>query len=166
MARPGRRLVMWFGGNAVLPDSWTVGDYFQYNMFLVFMIAPVIQIVNIGTQLTEAFAGLDRTNELMRRTGRKSDPRPQPRIAAHPAATSSLKTSSSPTSRKSPSSTASASSPSPEPSPRSSAPPAPANPPSSRSICAFHTPDHRPHPGRRRRPRPRSTSTPTAPSSA
>jgi len=34
-------------------------------MFLAFMIAPVFQIVNIGTQLTEAFAGLDRTNEIM-----------------------------------------------------------------------------------------------------
>ena len=52
-------LVMYFGGHAVLRGTWTVGDYFQYNMFLVFMIAPVIQIVNIGTQLTEAFAGLD-----------------------------------------------------------------------------------------------------------
>jgi subfamily B ATP-binding cassette protein MsbA len=58
-------LVMYFGGHAVLSGSWTVGDYFQYNMLLVFMIAPVIQIVNIGTQLTEAFAGLDRTNEIM-----------------------------------------------------------------------------------------------------
>jgi subfamily B ATP-binding cassette protein MsbA len=58
-------LVMWFGGHAVLRGTWTVGTYFQYNMFLVFMIAPVIQIVNIGTQLTEAFAGLDRTNEIM-----------------------------------------------------------------------------------------------------
>jgi subfamily B ATP-binding cassette protein MsbA len=34
-------------------------------MFLVFMTAPIFQIVAIGTQLTEAFAGLDRTNELM-----------------------------------------------------------------------------------------------------
>src|SRR5581483_10676884 len=34
-------------------------------MFLAFMIAPVFQIVNIGTQLTEAFAGLDRTSEIM-----------------------------------------------------------------------------------------------------
>jgi subfamily B ATP-binding cassette protein MsbA len=58
-------LVMWFGGRNVLGHSWTVGDYFSYNMFLAFMIAPVFQIVNIGTQLTEAFAGLDRTNEIM-----------------------------------------------------------------------------------------------------
>jgi subfamily B ATP-binding cassette protein MsbA len=49
----------------VLANTWTVGDYFSYNMFLAFMIAPVFQIVNIGTQLTEAFAGLDRTGEIM-----------------------------------------------------------------------------------------------------
>jgi subfamily B ATP-binding cassette protein MsbA len=58
-------LVMWLGGHSVLNHSWTVGDYFSYNMFLAFMIAPVFQIVNIGTQLTEAFAGLDRTGEIM-----------------------------------------------------------------------------------------------------
>ena len=49
----------------MLNHAWTVGDYFSYNMFLAFMIAPVFQIVNIGTQLTEAFAGLDRTSEIM-----------------------------------------------------------------------------------------------------
>ena len=58
-------LVMWFGGHRVLGGTWTVGDYFSYNMFLAFMIAPVFQVVNIGTQLTEAFAGLDRTSEIM-----------------------------------------------------------------------------------------------------
>jgi len=58
-------LVMWLGGHSVLNHTWSVGDYFAYNMFLAFMIAPVFQIVNIGTQLTEAFAGLDRTSEIM-----------------------------------------------------------------------------------------------------
>lgn len=58
-------LVMWLGGHSVLAHTWTVGDYFSYNMFLAFMIAPVFQIVNIGTQLAEAFAGLDRTGEIM-----------------------------------------------------------------------------------------------------
>lgn len=62
-------LVMWLGGEMVLKGhvtgGWTVGDYFQYNMFLAFMIAPVFQMVAVGTQLTEAFAGLDRTNELL-----------------------------------------------------------------------------------------------------
>ena len=58
-------LVLWLGGNLVLHSHWTVGDYFQYNVFLAVMVAPVFQLVNIGTQLTEAFAGLDRTNEIM-----------------------------------------------------------------------------------------------------
>jgi ABC-type multidrug transport system fused ATPase/permease subunit len=57
--------VMWLGGNSVLHGHWSTGDYFQYNIFLAFMIAPLFQIVNIGTQLTEAFAGLDRTGEIM-----------------------------------------------------------------------------------------------------
>ena len=42
-------LVMWIGGHLVLSGQWTVGDYFQYNVFLAMMIAPVLQIVNIGT---------------------------------------------------------------------------------------------------------------------
>jgi subfamily B ATP-binding cassette protein MsbA len=58
-------LVMWLGGHDVLTRTWTVGTYFQYNMFLAFMIAPVFQVVNIGTQLAEAVAGLDRTREIM-----------------------------------------------------------------------------------------------------
>jgi ABC-type multidrug transport system fused ATPase/permease subunit len=58
-------LVMWLGGSLVLHKTWTVGTYFEYNMFLALMVAPVFQIVNVGTQLTEAFAGLDRTNELL-----------------------------------------------------------------------------------------------------
>src|SRR5579863_4051932 len=36
-------LVMWLGGHSVLNHSWTTGDYFSYNMFLAFMIAPVFQ---------------------------------------------------------------------------------------------------------------------------
>ena len=58
-------IIMWLGGQLVLHSTWTTGAYFQYTLFLGFMIAPVFQIVAIGTQLTEAFAGLDRTHELM-----------------------------------------------------------------------------------------------------
>jgi ABC-type multidrug transport system fused ATPase/permease subunit len=67
-------IVMWLGGHAVLAHTWTVGDYFSYNMFLAFMIAPVFQIVNIGTQLTEAFAGLDRTTEILSEMEENADP--------------------------------------------------------------------------------------------
>jgi subfamily B ATP-binding cassette protein MsbA len=68
-------IVMWLGGHAVLSHGWTVGDYFSYNMFLAFMIAPVFQIVNIGTQLTEAFAGLDRTTEILGEMEENADPK-------------------------------------------------------------------------------------------
>jgi subfamily B ATP-binding cassette protein MsbA len=67
-------IVMWLGGHSVLTHAWTVGDYFSYNMFLAFMIAPVFQIVNIGTQLTEAFAGLDRTTEILGEMEENADP--------------------------------------------------------------------------------------------
>ncbi len=62
------------GRPRVLNHTWTVGDYFSYNMFLAFMVAPVFQIVNIGTQLTEAFAGLDRTSEIMAELEENQDP--------------------------------------------------------------------------------------------
>ncbi len=58
-------LVMWMGSNNVLLQNWSVGDYVSYNLFLAFMISPVFQMTNIGTQLMEALAGLDRTNEIM-----------------------------------------------------------------------------------------------------
>jgi subfamily B ATP-binding cassette protein MsbA len=41
------------------------GDFTSFTMFMVFMIAPIVQMSNIGSQLTEAFAGLDRTEELL-----------------------------------------------------------------------------------------------------
>jgi ABC-type multidrug transport system fused ATPase/permease subunit len=67
-------IVMLLGGREVLNHQLTLGDYFQYNMFLAFMIAPVFQVVNIGTQLTEALAGLDRTLEILSEMDEFSDP--------------------------------------------------------------------------------------------
>jgi ABC-type multidrug transport system fused ATPase/permease subunit len=67
-------LVMWLGGHAVLSHTWTIGDYFSYNMFLAIMVMPIFQMVNIGTQLTEAFAGLDRTREIMAELEENQDP--------------------------------------------------------------------------------------------
>ncbi|MGD0832552.1 MAG: ABC transporter ATP-binding protein [Terracidiphilus sp.] len=58
-------IVMTLGGHLIMAHSWTFGDYLSYTLFLAYMVMPVVQIVNIGTQLTEAFAGLDRTNEIM-----------------------------------------------------------------------------------------------------
>jgi len=58
-------MVMLMGGHLALQNRMDDGTYIQYTMFLAFMIAPVIQVVNIGTQLTEAVAGIDRTMEIL-----------------------------------------------------------------------------------------------------
>jgi ABC-type multidrug transport system fused ATPase/permease subunit len=68
-------LVMLFGGREVIAHRLTTGGYFQYTMLLAFMIAPVFQIVNIGTQLTEALAGLDRTVEILNEQDEFTDPK-------------------------------------------------------------------------------------------
>jgi ABC-type multidrug transport system fused ATPase/permease subunit len=67
-------LVMLLGGHQVLSHQLTTGGYFQYTMLLAFMIAPVFQIVNVGTQLTEAIAGMDRTIEILNERQEDADP--------------------------------------------------------------------------------------------
>ena len=58
-------LIMFLGAHQVVAGRLTTGGYVTYVMFLGFMIAPIVQLVSIGTQLTEAMAGLDRTNEVL-----------------------------------------------------------------------------------------------------
>jgi subfamily B ATP-binding cassette protein MsbA len=53
----------------------TVGGFFTYTVFLGFLVAPMFQIVSIGTQLTEALAGLERTREILREQPEDQDPR-------------------------------------------------------------------------------------------
>jgi ABC-type multidrug transport system fused ATPase/permease subunit len=67
-------LVMLIGGHQVINHHMTTGGYFQYTMLLAYMIAPIFQIVNIGTQLTEAVAGLDRTMEILAEKDEFADP--------------------------------------------------------------------------------------------
>jgi subfamily B ATP-binding cassette protein MsbA len=52
------------GGNAMLAGSMTTGDFFMYVVFVGMVAAPVFEISAIGTQITEAFAGLDRIREI------------------------------------------------------------------------------------------------------
>jgi ABC-type multidrug transport system fused ATPase/permease subunit len=68
-------LVMYMSARARAGGHFTTGDYVQYVMYLAFMIAPVVQLVSIGTQLTEAMAGLDRTREIMSEMEEHADPR-------------------------------------------------------------------------------------------
>ena len=57
-------LMIVLGGQALMDGTWTTGALVQYILFTGMVIAPVIQISSIGTQITEAFAGLDRIREI------------------------------------------------------------------------------------------------------
>jgi ABC-type multidrug transport system fused ATPase/permease subunit len=60
--------IMGMGGYFMMQNEMTNGDFVSFTLFLGFMIAPIVQMSNIGSQLTEALAGLDRTQELMNMT--------------------------------------------------------------------------------------------------
>lgn len=57
--------ILGIGGYMIIENQLTFGDFLSFTLFLGFMIAPIVQMSNIGSQLTESFAGLDRTEELM-----------------------------------------------------------------------------------------------------
>ena len=67
-------VVMYLGAHQHATGKLTTGGYFAYVMVLAFMTAPIVQLVAIGTQLTEAMAGLDRTREVMNENTEDSDP--------------------------------------------------------------------------------------------
>ena len=56
--------MMVIGGNSIRNGSMTIGDLFRYLSFTALMTMPVIQLASIGTQMSEAFAGLDRIREI------------------------------------------------------------------------------------------------------
>ena len=66
---------MYVGGRQMVGHTLTAGGYISYNLYLVFLVAPILQIVQIGTQITEALAGLERTQEIMRERPEDQDPR-------------------------------------------------------------------------------------------
>ncbi len=68
-------LIMWLGANQVVHHRLTTGGYVEFVALLAFMVAPIAQLVSIGTQLTEALAGLDRTTEIMNEQEEDSDPK-------------------------------------------------------------------------------------------
>ncbi|MGB5459133.1 ABC transporter ATP-binding protein [uncultured Eudoraea sp.] len=57
--------IMGMGGYKIMIDELTIGEFLTFTFLLGLMIAPIVQMSNIGSQLTEALAGLDRTEELM-----------------------------------------------------------------------------------------------------
>src|SRR5215469_8791850 len=68
-------VIMYVGARQILAGSMTIGGFLSYNMFMAFLIAPVMQVVQIGTQLTEALAGLERSHEILKETAEDNNPR-------------------------------------------------------------------------------------------
>jgi ATP-binding cassette, subfamily B, putative efflux pump len=66
-------LIMLMGGRAILAGSMTLGDLVMYVFFVGLMVAPLVQIAGIGTQISEAFAGLDRIREIMGQAAETED---------------------------------------------------------------------------------------------
>lgn len=60
--------IMGIGGYKIMMDELTIGEFLTFTFLLGLMVAPIVQMSNIGSQLTEALAGLDRTEELMNMT--------------------------------------------------------------------------------------------------
>lgn len=65
--------IMGIGGYKIIEGTLTIGDFISFTLLLGFMIAPIVQMSNIGSQLTEALAGLDRTEELMNQQAEDED---------------------------------------------------------------------------------------------
>ena len=68
-------VIMFVGARQIISGTLTIGGFFTYTLFLGFLVAPIFQIVSIGTQLTEALAGLERTHEILREPAEDRDPR-------------------------------------------------------------------------------------------
>jgi ABC-type multidrug transport system fused ATPase/permease subunit len=68
-------VTMYVGTHQIAAGTLTVGGFFSYTLLLGFLVAPIMQIVSIGTQLTEALAGLERTQEIMAERPEDRDPK-------------------------------------------------------------------------------------------
>ena len=67
-------LIMYMGTHQIYAGKLTIGQLVAFNAYLIFLIAPVVGIVNIGTQMSEALAGLERTREVLRERPEDEDP--------------------------------------------------------------------------------------------
>jgi ABC-type multidrug transport system fused ATPase/permease subunit len=67
-------LIMFLGARRIMAGTMTLGSFVEFTIFLGMLVAPVAQVVNIGTQLTEAIAGLERTREVLAEHPEDADP--------------------------------------------------------------------------------------------
>src|SRR5208282_1778599 len=68
-------VIMFLGARQILSGQMTLGTFFTYIFFLGLLVAPVFQIVAIGTQITEAITGLERTREILNEAKEDADPK-------------------------------------------------------------------------------------------
>jgi subfamily B ATP-binding cassette protein MsbA len=68
-------MVMYVGARQILAGTLTLGDFMAFTALMAFLVAPMFQVVAIGTQITEALAGLDRTQEVLSEKPEDQDPR-------------------------------------------------------------------------------------------
>jgi ABC-type multidrug transport system fused ATPase/permease subunit len=68
-------VVMFVGAQEIFAGALTLGGFVTFTAFLAFLVAPIFQVVSIGTQLSEALAGLERTQEVLRERPEEADPK-------------------------------------------------------------------------------------------
>jgi ABC-type multidrug transport system fused ATPase/permease subunit len=68
-------LITYMGARRIIAGTMTLGTFFTYVAFLALLVAPIFQIVSIGTQLTEGMAGLERTSEILGEAPEDADPK-------------------------------------------------------------------------------------------
>ena len=72
--------IMGVGATQIAQNNMTVGDFFAFTLYLGFLVAPIVQMGNIGSQITEAFAGLDRMEEILNTSTEEDDDQNKPEL--------------------------------------------------------------------------------------
>jgi subfamily B ATP-binding cassette protein MsbA len=75
-------IVMYVGSRQIFAGTLTLGGFMSFTALLAFLVAPMFQVVGIGTQLTEAVAGLDRTQEVLAEKPEDQDAKRKVRVGA------------------------------------------------------------------------------------
>jgi ABC-type multidrug transport system fused ATPase/permease subunit len=78
-------LIMGYGGTLIMRGDLTLGEFFAFTLYLAFLITPIVQMANISTQITEAFAGLDRMEEVLKLEREEDDPKRTEELASDQA---------------------------------------------------------------------------------
>lgn len=67
-------VIMYIGAHQIAAGRMTIGGFFTYTLFLGFLITPIMSVVQVGTQITEALAGLERSHEILMEAREDQDP--------------------------------------------------------------------------------------------